>query len=62
VIVNSFHFIQFQQKGQNHTRAFANWESKSKYMLHEIIKYQNYCDSLEKSIQSREVEQEEEDK
>ncbi|EPB91631.1 hypothetical protein HMPREF1544_01553 [Mucor circinelloides 1006PhL] len=54
--------VKFQQKGQNHTRAFANWESKSKYMLHEIIKYQNYCDSLEKSIQSREVEQEEEDK
>ncbi|GAN03834.1 sec7 domain-containing protein [Mucor ambiguus] len=50
--------VKFQQKGQNHTRAFANWESKSKYMLHEIIKYQNYCDSLEKSIQSREAEQE----
>ncbi|KAK4520976.1 60S ribosomal protein L26A [Mucor velutinosus] len=53
--------VKFQQKGQNHTRAFANWESKSKYMLHEIIKYQNYCDSLEKSIQSREAEQEEEE-
>lgn len=37
----------------------ANWESKSKYMLHEIIKYQNYCDSLEKSIQSRETAEQE---
>ncbi|OAD01950.1 hypothetical protein MUCCIDRAFT_156396 [Mucor lusitanicus CBS 277.49] len=51
--------VKFQQKGQNHTRALANWESKSKYMLHEIIKYQNYCDSLEKSIQSRETAEQE---
>ena len=27
-----------------------NWEAKSKYLLHDIIKYQNYCDALEKSI------------
>ncbi|KAG0850382.1 hypothetical protein G6F16_014036 [Rhizopus arrhizus] len=31
-------------------RAMANWESKSHYLLHEIIKYQNYCDSIEKSL------------
>lgn len=28
----------------------SNWESKSTYLLHEIIKYQNYCDALEKCI------------
>ena len=31
-----------------------NWEAKSKYLLHDIIKYQNYCDALEKSIQIQE--------
>ncbi|KAI8641291.1 hypothetical protein BD408DRAFT_418492 [Parasitella parasitica] len=51
--------VKFRQKGQNQTRALANWESKSKYMLHEIIKYQNYCDSLEKSIQSKETAEQE---
>ncbi|CEP10540.1 hypothetical protein [Parasitella parasitica] len=47
--------VKFRHKGQNQTRALANWEAKSKYMLHEIIKYQNYCDSLEKSIQNKEA-------
>lgn len=28
----------------------ANWEKKSQYLLHEIIKYQNYCDAIEKSL------------
>ncbi|KAI9270812.1 hypothetical protein BY458DRAFT_489900 [Sporodiniella umbellata] len=31
-------------------RAMTNWENKSHYLLHEIIKYQNYCDSIEKSL------------
>jgi hypothetical protein len=31
-------------------KAMANWETKSHYLLHEIIKYQNYCDSIEKSL------------
>jgi hypothetical protein len=31
----------------------TNWEAKSKYLLHDIIKFQNYCDALEKSIQKR---------
>lgn len=34
----------------------ANWDAKSKYLLHDIIKYQNYCDILEKSIQQQEEE------
>ncbi|CEG68033.1 hypothetical protein RMATCC62417_04366 [Rhizopus microsporus] len=33
------------------TRAMINWENKSHYLLHEIIKYQNYCDSIEKSLE-----------
>lgn len=32
------------------TKALGNWETKSHYLLHEIIKYQNYCDSIEKSL------------
>ncbi|KAI8881084.1 hypothetical protein K501DRAFT_296041 [Backusella circina FSU 941] len=31
-------------------KAMSNWEKKSLYLLHEIIKYQNYCDSIEKSL------------
>lgn len=28
----------------------ANWENKSQYLLHEIIKYQNYCDAIDRSL------------
>ncbi|KAG1472849.1 hypothetical protein G6F56_001297 [Rhizopus delemar] len=45
--------IRFPHKSQYHVRVLANWEAKSKYMLHEIIKYQNYCDVLEKSISEK---------
>ncbi|KAI8646634.1 hypothetical protein BD408DRAFT_428631 [Parasitella parasitica] len=31
-------------------KAMTNWENKSHYLLHEIIKYQNYCDSIENSL------------
>lgn len=31
-------------------KAMSNWETKSHYLLHETIKYQNYCDSIEKSL------------
>ena len=31
-------------------KAFHNWKKKNEYLLHEIIKYQNYCNSIEKSI------------
>ncbi|OAD78812.1 hypothetical protein PHYBLDRAFT_122186, partial [Phycomyces blakesleeanus NRRL 1555(-)] len=31
-------------------QAMTNWENKSHYLLHEIIKYQNYCDAIEKAI------------
>lgn len=45
----------------------SNWEAKSNYLLHEIIKYQNYCDALERSVkrrqelQSKEQEKEHQD-
>ncbi|KAI8393557.1 uncharacterized protein BYT42DRAFT_609341 [Radiomyces spectabilis] len=42
--------VKFPSKSNNNTKALSNWEAKSKYLLHEIIKYQNYCDILEKCI------------
>ncbi|KAI8087116.1 hypothetical protein BDF21DRAFT_413756 [Thamnidium elegans] len=53
--------VKFPQKSQNHTKALSNWEAKSKYMLHDIIKYQNYCDVLEKSILKHRQEEEDSD-
>ena len=35
----------------------SNWEAKSNYLLHEIIKYQNYCDALERSVKRRQKHQ-----
>lgn len=37
-----------------------NWEARSKYLLHDIIKYQNYCDVLEKSLAAHQQQQLEE--
>ena len=31
-------------------KALSNWQNKSHYLLSEIIKYQNYCNSIEKSL------------
>ncbi|CAO3582679.1 unnamed protein product [Absidia cylindrospora] len=42
--------VKFPSKHPQHSKVMSNWELKSKYLLHEIIKYQNYCDALEKSI------------
>ncbi|KAI7903926.1 uncharacterized protein BX663DRAFT_485418 [Cokeromyces recurvatus] len=42
--------VKFQAKSQNRSKALQNWEAKSTYMLHEIIKYQNYCNALENGI------------
>ncbi|KAG0175135.1 hypothetical protein DFQ29_007236 [Apophysomyces sp. BC1021] len=51
--------VKFPSRCHNYVKAITNWEAKSKYLLHDIIKYQNYCDVLEKSIQRRhEVEAE----
>ncbi|KAI8989415.1 Pleckstrin homology domain-containing protein [Pilobolus umbonatus] len=48
--------VKFPPKCQNHARVLSNWECKSKYMLHEIIKYQNYLDALENSINKQKEE------
>ncbi|KAI9483259.1 MAG: hypothetical protein EXX96DRAFT_499255 [Benjaminiella poitrasii] len=42
--------VKFQTKSQNRTKVLQNWEAKSTYILHEIIKYQNYCNALEDRI------------
>jgi HD superfamily phosphodiesterase len=39
-----------------------NWEARSKYLLHDIIKYQHYCDALEKSIEKHKLQQQEQEK
>ncbi|KAL0083749.1 hypothetical protein J3Q64DRAFT_1641744, partial [Phycomyces blakesleeanus] len=49
--------IKFPPKSPLHTKALSNWESRSKYLLHDIIKYQNYCDMLEKSLQRQDAEE-----
>ncbi|RUS21948.1 hypothetical protein BC937DRAFT_90927 [Endogone sp. FLAS-F59071] len=41
-------------RSANLTKALTNWENKSQYLLHEIIKYQNYCDAIEKGLALRE--------
>ncbi|KAI8384416.1 uncharacterized protein BYT42DRAFT_260421 [Radiomyces spectabilis] len=41
---------RFSSKASSDVQAMTNWENKSQYLLHEIIKYQNYCDSIEKSL------------
>ncbi|KAI7877491.1 hypothetical protein K492DRAFT_171645 [Lichtheimia hyalospora FSU 10163] len=45
--------VKFSTKTHNHPKVMSNWEAKSNYLLHEIIKYQNYCDALERSVQRR---------
>ncbi|KAI8342051.1 hypothetical protein BC941DRAFT_415232 [Chlamydoabsidia padenii] len=41
---------RFPRKTSNHVCAMSNFENKTQYLLHEIIKYQNYCDSIENSL------------
>ncbi|KAI7850064.1 hypothetical protein BDC45DRAFT_488468 [Circinella umbellata] len=52
--------LRFSARSTPGSRAMANWENKSQYLLHEIIKYQNYCDAIEKSLalQAKAVEEE----
>ncbi|KAL1924208.1 uncharacterized protein VTP21DRAFT_7243 [Calcarisporiella thermophila] len=40
----------FVPKSVQHAKAMSNWERKSKYLLHELVKYQEYADSLKKSM------------
>ncbi len=38
--------LAFTPRGQNATRAMANWERKSSYLLREIVKFRTYVDCL----------------
>ncbi|KAI9284366.1 hypothetical protein BC943DRAFT_326198 [Umbelopsis sp. AD052] len=48
--------VKFPVRSTNNVRALTNWENRSRYLLHEIIKLQNYCDILEKAIAKSEKE------
>lgn len=37
---------QYSPRHANYTRALANWQRKSDYLLREIVKFQTYVDSL----------------
>ncbi|KAI8336753.1 Pleckstrin homology domain-containing protein [Chlamydoabsidia padenii] len=41
---------KFAQDTPNRICAMTNFQNKTQYLLHEIIKYQNYCDSIETSL------------
>jgi hypothetical protein len=56
VFLKCFHSLQFPVRSTNNVRALTNWENRSRYLLHEIIKLQNYCDILEKAIAKGEKE------
>jgi hypothetical protein len=53
--------LQFSPRHPNATKAMANWERKSAYLLREIVKFKTYVDSLKVAQQQKEaVEQERE--
>ena len=37
---------QFSSRHPNSARAMGNWERKSSYLLHEIVKFRTYIDCL----------------
>ncbi|KAJ2959684.1 hypothetical protein NQZ79_g4873 [Umbelopsis isabellina] len=41
---------RFSPRTTAYIKALSNWEAKQQYLLHEIIKYQNYCDAIEKAL------------
>ena len=45
--VPSLTIAQFSHRHPNHTKAMANWERKSSYLLHEIVKFRTYIDCLQ---------------
>ncbi|CAG8465868.1 14975_t:CDS:2 [Acaulospora colombiana] len=40
----------FHPRSPNHTKAIANWEKKSQWLLYEIVKYTTYIECIESSI------------
>ncbi|KAL6720957.1 hypothetical protein ACLMJK_000057 [Lecanora helva] len=39
--------LAYSPRHPNHTKAMTNWEQKSSYLFHEVIKFKTYIDSLE---------------
>ncbi len=39
--------VQFSPRHPNSTKAMVNWERKSSYLLHEIVKFRTYIDGLQ---------------
>ncbi|KAF9108207.1 hypothetical protein BGX27_008432 [Mortierella sp. AM989] len=46
----------FLPKSHNYSKAFNNWERRSRYLLKEMVKYQIYVECLEQSLQAQEEE------
>lgn len=47
-------FLQFSPRHPNSSKAMANWEKKSSYLLHEIIKFRTYIECLSSATVLRE--------
>ncbi|KAF9968689.1 hypothetical protein BGZ73_009185 [Actinomortierella ambigua] len=46
----------FNPKSNNFTKAFSNWEKRSRYLLKEMVKYQVYIECLERSLEQQIIE------
>jgi len=56
-------FAQYTPRNPNASKAMANWEKKSAYLLREIVKFRTYIDSLTNAQQFKEkIYKEREDK
>jgi len=44
----------FAARSPNQAKASSNWEKKSSYLLHEIVKFKTYCASLEQAQRAKE--------
>ncbi|KAL2816322.1 hypothetical protein BJX63DRAFT_144333 [Aspergillus granulosus] len=45
--------LAFSPRHPNATKAMANWERKSSYLLREIVKFRTYIDSLQNAIDAK---------
>ncbi|KAK0714369.1 hypothetical protein B0T21DRAFT_296968 [Apiosordaria backusii] len=45
--------LAFTPRSTNAVRAMANWERKSEYLLHEIVKFRTYAENLEQATVRR---------
>ncbi|CAB4423591.1 unnamed protein product [Rhizophagus irregularis] len=52
----------FHPKSSNYTKAFSNWEKKSKWLLYEIVKYTTYIECINNSISLRAERRKEKEK